>query len=119
MPVVVLDTDAASLLHRRQLEPAYARHLIGNTPAITFVTLGELYKGMGTRSWGERRRNDLEGWVDRLLVLPYSDEVARHVGPARRRRAATGTPEACQRHVDRRVLHHRRRPAAHAQPQGL
>jgi predicted nucleic acid-binding protein len=80
VPVVVLDTDAVSLLHRRQLEPAYARYLIGSTAAITFVTLGELYKGMETRSWGERRRNDLAAWVDRLLVLPYSDEVAHTWG---------------------------------------
>jgi len=76
VPIVVLDTDAASLLHRRQLDLAHSRHLIGNTAAITFVTLGELYKGMETRSWGERRRSDLAAWVNRLLVLPYSDEVA-------------------------------------------
>lgn len=80
MPVVVLDTDAVSLLHRRQLDLAYAQHLIGNTAAITFVTLGELYKGMEARSWGERRRTDLAAWVDRLLVLPYSDEVAHTWG---------------------------------------
>jgi len=80
VPVVVLDTDAVSLLHRRQLDVGYAQHLIGNTAAITFVTLGELYKGMETRSWGERRRNDLAARVDRLLVLPYSNEVAHTWG---------------------------------------
>jgi predicted nucleic acid-binding protein len=80
VPIVVLDTDAASLLHRRHLDLANARHLIGSTAAITFVTLGELYKGMETRSWGARRRNDLTAWVDRLLVLPYSDEVAHTWG---------------------------------------
>ncbi len=34
---------------------------------------------METRSWGERRRNDVAACVDRLL-LPYSDEVARTWG---------------------------------------
>ena len=45
MSIVVLDTDAASLLHRQQLPPDHARHLVGSTLAITFVTIGELHKG--------------------------------------------------------------------------
>lgn len=53
-----------------------ARHLVGNTLAITFVTVGELHKGMALRSWGERRRADLLAWIDRFLVLPYSEDVA-------------------------------------------
>lgn len=80
MPIVVLDTDAASLLHRRELDAAHARHLIGNVLAITFVTLAEFSKGMEARSWGERRRRDLTEWIDRLLVLPYSDNVPRTWG---------------------------------------
>lgn len=35
---------------------------------------------MTTRSWGERRRADLAAWIDRFLVLPYSDGVARRWG---------------------------------------
>lgn len=80
MPIVVLDTDAASRLHRQDLDRRHARHLIGNTVAITFVTLAELYKGMETRSWGERRRADLAAWIGRLLVLPYSDAVPQTWG---------------------------------------
>lgn len=80
MSVVVLDTDAASLLHRGRLEPEHARHLVGRTLARTFVTVGELHKGMALRSWGERRRADLVAWIDRFLVLPYSEGVARRWG---------------------------------------
>lgn len=80
MPVVVLDTDAVSLLHRRRLEPGYTRHLVGSTLALTFVTVGELHKGMALRNWGERRRADLAAWVDSFLVLPYSEDVARRWG---------------------------------------
>ncbi|MGH9185244.1 MAG: hypothetical protein ACRD0U_05440 [Acidimicrobiales bacterium] len=64
MAIVVLDTDAASVLHRRRLEPAYGRHLVGKTLAITFVTVGELYKGMATRSWGRAAARRPSG-VDR------------------------------------------------------
>lgn len=80
MSVVALDTDAASLLHRGRLAPEYARHLVGSTLALTFVTVGELHKGMALRSWGERRRADLAAWIGGFLVLPYSEGVARRWG---------------------------------------
>lgn len=80
MSVVVLDTDAASLLQRGRLEPAVARHLKGATLALTFVTLGELHKGVALRNWGDRRRADLAAWLDQFLVLPYSEGVARRWG---------------------------------------
>ena len=80
MSVVVLDTDAASLLQRGQLEPGYARDLPGQTLAITFVTVGEMHKGMALRNWGARRRADLEAWLHRFLLLPYSEDVARRWG---------------------------------------
>ena len=80
MPVVVLDTDAASLLQRGRLEPVHARHLVGHTLALTFVTVGELHKGMALRNWGERRRAELLAWIERFLVLPYSEDVARRWG---------------------------------------
>lgn len=78
--MVVLDTDAASLLQRGRLEPGYAGHLAGQTLALTFVTVGEMHKGMALRNWGKRRRTDLEAWIDRFLVVPYSVEVAQRWG---------------------------------------
>lgn len=53
---------------------------MGTTLAVTFVTVGELYKGMALRSWGERRRADLTRWIERLAVVPYGEDVARHWG---------------------------------------
>jgi len=46
--VVVLDTDAASSLLCRRPTDALARTLVGQVPAITFVTLGELTTWSGT-----------------------------------------------------------------------
>jgi hypothetical protein len=40
----VLDTDVASLLHRRKLTGPLATRLIGREPLITFITYGELTK---------------------------------------------------------------------------
>jgi predicted nucleic acid-binding protein len=92
LSVVVLDTDAASLLHRNRLQPEHARHLVGQTLALTFVTVGELHKGMALRSWGERRRADLAAWIDRFLVLPYSEDVARSWGSLAARAQQRGRP---------------------------
>ena len=50
MHPVILDTDAASLLHRRKLTGPLATRLIGREPLIAFITFGELAK------WAEIRR---------------------------------------------------------------
>jgi hypothetical protein len=41
---VILDTDVASLIHKRKLTGPLATRLIDRRPLITFVTFGELTK---------------------------------------------------------------------------
>ena len=81
----VLDTDVASLLHRRKLTGPLAARLTGREPLITFVTYGELTKWAEIRHWGARRREELAGWLSGIPVLPGDEAVAasgrRHLGP--------------------------------------
>jgi predicted nucleic acid-binding protein len=72
----VLDTDVASLLHRRKLTGPLATRLIGREPLITFVTYGELTKWAEIRHWGPRRREELAGWLSGIPVLPGDEPVA-------------------------------------------
>jgi hypothetical protein len=72
----VLDTDVASLLHRRKLTGPLATRLIGREPLITFVTYGELAKWAEIRQWGARRREELTGWLSGIPVLPGDEAVA-------------------------------------------
>jgi hypothetical protein len=68
----VLDTDVASLLHRRKLTGSLATHLIGREPLITFVTFGELTKWAEIRHWGVRAHGVLTvgtDWRDRSAGL--------------------------------------------------
>jgi hypothetical protein len=65
----VLDTDVASLLHRRRLTGPLAARLIGREPLVTFVTLGELTKWAEIRDWGERR-GELAAWLAGMAVIP-------------------------------------------------
>ena len=44
---------------------------------VTFVTVGEFYKGAFKRGWGERRTQQLEAWLRNVVVLPYTADVSR------------------------------------------
>ncbi|WP_201784197.1 hypothetical protein [Frankia sp. ACN1ag] len=59
MQLVVLDTDVASLSHKRRLSGLMATRLIGRRPLITFVTFGELTTWTDLRDWDSRRRQKL------------------------------------------------------------
>lgn len=80
MSVVVLDIDAASSLLRRRAPVALAQALVGQVPAITFVTLGELTKWTLVRPWGPRSVDTMRAFVASLVVLPYDQRVATRWG---------------------------------------
>ena len=74
---VVLDTDVVSRLHKRTLPASLTAQLLGVSPCVTFVTIGELEKWTVLRSWGQQRRTALTHWLDSVPRLGYDDEVAR------------------------------------------
>jgi predicted nucleic acid-binding protein len=80
LAVVVLDTDAASRLQKGQLTRAVAGTLVGATVAVTFVTVGELLKWAEVRSWAERRRAELDRWLDLMPVLAVDRAACRQWG---------------------------------------
>lgn len=73
MDYVVLDTNIASLSVKGEL-PA---RLLGLSPVVAFVTVGELAKWAEMRSWGQRRRGALDHWISQRLVLDSDERVAR------------------------------------------
>ncbi|MEN3357991.1 MAG: hypothetical protein V7637_1973 [Mycobacteriales bacterium] len=73
MAYVVLDTNIASLSVKGEL-PA---RLLGLSPVVAFVTVGELAKWADMRSWGQRRRGALDHWIDQRLVLDSDENVSR------------------------------------------
>jgi predicted nucleic acid-binding protein len=74
--VVVLDADVASHTHRKCLPTPLATRLAEAVFCLTFVTWGELTRWMNIRSWGERNRQELAGWMNQCAVLGYDKEVA-------------------------------------------
>lgn len=77
---VVLDTDAASHAQRGSLPSAVHSILVGKTACITFVSVGEFYKGAHKKQWGSQRLARLEEWMRNVVVLPYDGGVARTWG---------------------------------------
>jgi hypothetical protein len=76
LSLVVLDTDVASeILRGRQHDRLRAR-LAGESPCITFVTLGELTKWTVLRSWGPGKVARFAKWRSGFVVLPYDEAVA-------------------------------------------
>jgi len=67
--LVVLDTDAASLLQKGRLPADLAPRLTGATLAVSFVTVGELYNWAERRAWGQRTRDKLEAWLHSLFII--------------------------------------------------
>ena len=92
MGYVVLDTDVASRIIKRQLGGPLAGKLTGLTWCVTFVTVGELWQWAAMRSWGRSTREDLEQWLGRVVVLDSDDATSRAWGRFPLRPGAEAVP---------------------------
>jgi tRNA(fMet)-specific endonuclease VapC len=81
MSVVLLDTTVASLLHPRkkgtEIREKYEKHLRGQTLALSFQSVAELWHWAEANGWGETARQGLDSFVRRFLVIPYDYELAQ------------------------------------------
>jgi len=81
MTTVLLDTSVASLLlpaRRPRLERArYESHLAGERLALSFQSVGELWKLAEKNTWGEKRRRALDGFIRRFLIIPYDYQLTQ------------------------------------------
>jgi toxin FitB len=89
---VVLDTDVASAVLRQRIPEPLARGLAGHSLAVTFVTVGELWKWTVVRQWGARRSAGIQTFLSRVVVLPYSPNVARTWGELQGHAQRRGRP---------------------------
>ncbi len=85
----MLDTDVASRLLQGRISLDLRSTLAGSTFEITFVTVAELLMWTEIRPLGERRRRQLEAWLDLQPVLPpgrlVSESWARLTARSRQR----------------------------------
>lgn len=78
MDDIILDTDVCSFLFKHDTRAEnYRPHLVNRTPCLSFQTVAELYQWAEVNKWGQKRRVQLDQWIQSFVVLPYDDETAR------------------------------------------
>lgn len=77
---IVLDTDVVSRLLRGSLTSDVTERLTGAVLLVTFVTVGELFRGAAHADWGPRRIATLASWLKEVPAIPGDPIVARRWG---------------------------------------
>jgi predicted nucleic acid-binding protein len=91
--VVVTDTDVVSFVFKRDTRAElYRRHLEGRRPVISAQTFAELHHWPEFRHWGERRRQELDKFLQAYPVIHSNDEICRLWGEITAWAALAGTP---------------------------
>jgi tRNA(fMet)-specific endonuclease VapC len=81
MAIILLDTTVASFLSPfKEITPErqyYRGHITGNTLALSFQSVAELWKWAEKNSWGQAKRNQLEQFIKRFVIIPYDNRLAQ------------------------------------------
>lgn len=76
--MLLLDTDIVSFAFKRDSRAQiYERHTAGSLLAISFMTLGELYRWPLERGFTPERRQKLEEFIRSMVVLPADASLAQ------------------------------------------
>ena len=84
MKVVLLDTNIVSfLINGHTLGEKYRPHIMGQTAAISFMTVGELFEGAYRKSWSDKRFSELREHMMSYVVIPFSASMLEIYGQIR------------------------------------
>lgn len=94
MPVVI-DTDVLSFLYKKDTRARlYEPHLNDPPFIVSFMSLAELRRWTLERSWGNDRRDELENYLTRYLILHSDDQMCRRWAEAMDSARKRGRPVA-------------------------
>lgn len=96
---ILVDTDVFSFTLRGDTRADLFRTILeNNVIAVSFQTVGELYRGAFERNWGELRMARLERSLGAAIVLPFTYDTAiewgRIVAASRRAGIAISVQDA-------------------------
>jgi predicted nucleic acid-binding protein len=78
---IVIDTTVASMLHPRKKDQPfrdwYERRLRDKTPVLSFQSVAELWSWAVENQWSRQKRQRLEQYIRRFLVIPYDTALAK------------------------------------------
>ena len=97
MSVVLLDTNIVSFLIKKDSRSqSYAAYLQHQKPALSFMTVAELYQWAFIRKWGERRVQKLEKQLQNYLIFPFDITICRYWAEVRAGCRQAGRPISSQ-----------------------
>ncbi|MFL6213094.1 MAG: type II toxin-antitoxin system VapC family toxin [Blastocatellia bacterium] len=72
----VVDTDVVSYLFKGDTRGAlYRPHIAGKLLLVSFMTLAELRQWALLKNWGERRRQELERFLEAYAIIHSDDKL--------------------------------------------
>ena len=97
MSVLLVDTNIVSYIFKRDTRAtAYGSYLNGQTLAISFMTVAELYQWAAIRNWGRRRVQQLEAHMRSYVVIPFDSAICQVWGNVRVMCQRAGQPISAQ-----------------------
>lgn len=93
MKSVLVDTNVVSYLFRNDTRARlYQPHLSGSVLNMSFMTVTELDYWMVKYNWGEVRRSQLEAYILKFVVIPFTRELGRKWAEVTVNRERVGKP---------------------------
>jgi len=90
---VVVDTDVVSFVYKHDTRAAaYGPNLDGKLLLVSFMVIAELDRWALERNWGERRRQDLDSFMQRFTVIEASRDLCRKWAEATHSARQAGRP---------------------------
>ncbi|HET8670921.1 MAG TPA: type II toxin-antitoxin system VapC family toxin [Candidatus Saccharimonadales bacterium] len=90
---VVVDTDVVSFLYKHDTRAtAYRGHLDGKLLLVSFMAIAELDRWTLERNWGEKRKQDLETFMQRFTIIEVSRDLCRKWAEATHSARRAGRP---------------------------
>ena len=84
MSSVLLDTNIVSYVMKGDTRAAlYRRHIDGQTLAVSFMTVAELYEGAFRAGWGQKKMALLEDQLKNYVVIPFTKNICLEWGKLR------------------------------------
>ncbi len=100
MKYTILDSDVFSDVFKSPESARYPRYVRGVVPALTFVSVAEVYFGAYSAQWGDAKMRELETRLGRMLVLPYDEDLPRACAGLRAEALRRGHPLAQAVHAN-------------------
>ena len=90
---IVVDTDVVSFLYKHDTRATlYRPHLDGKLLLVSFMAIAELDRWALAHNWGEKRKRDLETFMQRFTVIEVSRDLCRKWAEATHSAHRAGRP---------------------------